>query len=228
MVEQGIADAQGAFAPAMEPMRGCRIPKITHIRACGVHVCRMEKCTLRGLRPVRNPTQNVPKAAFPLELTLRTFVVYTQTKPGKLWDATRGPQGAQECLICTHRTPSVRRSEGIPPYLSTRVNDYLESTSRMTYRNNPYVLLTPTRLLIYIAGGLLAHQSRANGDAPRRILLSHHDGPPLATRSRLGPPAPLTSRVFNPTCTVHRYRGVNVRDAATALHGHGRRPVRRG
>ena len=107
--------AHGAFAPTMEPMRGCRIPKITHIRACGVHVCRMEKCTLRGLRPVRNPTQNVPKAAFPLELTLRTFVVYTQTKPGKLWDATRGPQGAQECLICTHRTPSVRRSEGIPP-----------------------------------------------------------------------------------------------------------------
>ena len=50
MVEQGIADAQGAFAPAMEPMRGCRIPKITHIRACGVHVCRMEKCTLRGVR----------------------------------------------------------------------------------------------------------------------------------------------------------------------------------
>ena len=45
--------------------------------------------------PVRNPTQNVPKAAFPLELTLRTFVVHTQTKPGKLWDATRGPQGAR-------------------------------------------------------------------------------------------------------------------------------------
>ena len=127
--------------------------------------------------------------------------------------------------VYRHCTPTPTR-----PYLDDYLilNDYLESTSRMTYRNNPYVLLTPTRLLIYIAGGLLAHQSRANGDAPRRILLSHHDGPPLATRSRLGPPAPLTSRVFNPTCTVHRYRGVNVRDAATALHGHGRRPVRRG
>ena len=72
--------------------------------------------------PVRNPAQNLAKPASPLELTLRTFIVHTQTKPGKLWDATRGPQGAQECLICTHRTPSVRRSEGIPPYLSTRVN----------------------------------------------------------------------------------------------------------
>ena len=45
MVEQGIVDVQGAFAPAMDHMRGCRIPKITHIRACGAHVCRMEKCT---------------------------------------------------------------------------------------------------------------------------------------------------------------------------------------
>ena len=44
---------------------------------------------------MRNPMQNVPKAAFPLELTRRTFVVHTQTKPGKLWDATRGPQGAR-------------------------------------------------------------------------------------------------------------------------------------
>ena len=65
--------------------------------------------------PVRNPVQNLAKPASPLELSLRTFIVHTQTKPGKLWDATRGPQGAQECLICTHRTPSVRRSEGIPP-----------------------------------------------------------------------------------------------------------------
>ena len=50
MAEQGIADAQGAFAPAIDHMRGCRIPKITHIRACGAHVCRMEKCTLRSVR----------------------------------------------------------------------------------------------------------------------------------------------------------------------------------
>ena len=47
---------------------------------------------------MRNPTQNVPKAAFPLELTLRTFVVYTQTKPGKLWDATRGPQDVRHVV----------------------------------------------------------------------------------------------------------------------------------
>ena len=48
--------------------------------------------------PVRNPAQNLAKPASPLELsdaTLRTFVVHTQTKPGKLWDATRGPQGAR-------------------------------------------------------------------------------------------------------------------------------------
>ena len=76
MVEQGIADAQGAFAPAMEPMRGCRVPKITHIRACGVHVCRMERCTLRGLRPVRNPTQNVPKPAFPWALPSSTSATH--------------------------------------------------------------------------------------------------------------------------------------------------------
>ena len=30
-----------------------------------------------------------------IELTLRTFIVHTQTKPGKLWGATRGPQGAR-------------------------------------------------------------------------------------------------------------------------------------
>ena len=50
MAEQGIADAQGAFAPAMDHMRGCRIPKITHIRACGAHVRRMGKCAFRGVR----------------------------------------------------------------------------------------------------------------------------------------------------------------------------------
>ena len=45
--------------------------------------------------PVRNPVQNLAKPASPLELTLGTFIVHTQTKPGKLWDATRGPQGGR-------------------------------------------------------------------------------------------------------------------------------------
>ena len=60
--------------------------------------------------PVWNPTQNLAKAASPLELTLRTFVVHTQTKPGKLWDATRGPRGLGNTLYTPIARPPSQES----------------------------------------------------------------------------------------------------------------------
>ena len=84
LADRGSVDVQRARAPAMDHMKGRWSQKLTHVRACGVHVLRMERCASGLVRHcgIQRRTWRRPKTAFRLELTLGTFFLHTSTKPG--------------------------------------------------------------------------------------------------------------------------------------------------
>ena len=110
LADQGSVDVQRARAPAMDHMKGRWSQKLTHVRACGVHVLRMERCTPRLVRHCglqRRTRRRAEDTTSPLELTLRTFFFTLRRSQGAMgrYQGTSGAAWAASGRVKRPRGP---------------------------------------------------------------------------------------------------------------------------